>query len=85
MVATQVENFQPDVLYVQEYWTGRFDVLAIAEWIQGVRPNDALWLAGFSFGSYVAARAAPQLPVRQMISVAPPVSRWDFTSLASPN
>lgn len=60
------------------------DVLAIAEWIQSVRPNDALWLAGFSFGSYVAARAAPQLPVRQMISVAPPIGRWDFNVLASP-
>jgi uncharacterized protein len=60
------------------------DVLAIAEWIQGVRPNDALWLAGFSFGTYVAARAAPQLPVRQMISVAPPIGRWDFNALASP-
>ncbi|HEX3895773.1 MAG TPA: alpha/beta fold hydrolase [Rudaea sp.] len=60
------------------------DVLAIAEWVQRVRPDDALWLAGFSFGSYVAARAAPQLPVRQMISVAPPIGRWDFNSLASP-
>jgi uncharacterized protein len=60
------------------------DVLAIAEWAQRVRPDDALWLAGFSFGSYVAARAAPQLPVRQMLSVAPPIGRWDFNSLASP-
>ncbi|MEP6483637.1 MAG: alpha/beta fold hydrolase [Rudaea sp.] len=60
------------------------DVLAIAEWVQRVRPDDALWLAGFSFGSYVAARAAPQLPVRQMISVAPPVERWGFATLASP-
>jgi alpha/beta superfamily hydrolase len=60
------------------------DVLAIAEWAQRVRPDDALWLAGFSFGSYVTARAAPQLPVRQMISVAPPIGRWDFNSLASP-
>jgi alpha/beta superfamily hydrolase len=60
------------------------DVIAIAEWIQRVRPNDALWLAGFSFGAYVTARAAPQLPVRQMISVAPPIGRWDFNVLASP-
>lgn len=60
------------------------DLLAVAHWAQHVRPRDALWLAGFSFGSYVAARAAPQLPVRQMISIAPPVSRWDFTHLASP-
>jgi alpha/beta superfamily hydrolase len=60
------------------------DVIAIAEWAQRVRPNDALWLAGFSFGAYVTARAAPQLPVRQMISVAPPIGRWDFNVLASP-
>jgi len=60
------------------------DLLAIAQWTQRARPHDALWLAGFSFGSYVAARAAAQLPVRQMISVAPPVSRWGFSSLPSP-
>jgi uncharacterized protein len=60
------------------------DLLAVAAWVQRVRAQDALWLAGFSFGSYVAARAAAQLPVRQMISVAPPVGRWDFTTLVSP-
>ena len=60
------------------------DLIAIAEWTQRVRPNDALWLAGFSFGAYVTARAAPQVPVRQMISVAPPIGRWDFNALASP-
>ena len=60
------------------------DLLALAGWVQQTRPSDALWLAGFSFGSYVAARAAPQLPVRQMISVAPPVGRYDFATLASP-
>ena len=60
------------------------DLLAVARWAQHARPRDALWLAGFSFGSYVAARAAPQLPVRQMISIAPPVGRWDFSQLASP-
>jgi len=60
------------------------DLIAVAQWAQRMRPRDALWLAGFSFGSYVAARAAPQLPVRQMISIAPPVGRWDFTQLASP-
>ena len=60
------------------------DLIAVANWAQHARPHDALWLAGFSFGSYVAARAAPQLPVRQMISVAPPVGRWDFSHLASP-
>ena len=60
------------------------DLLAVARWVQTVRPGDALWLAGFSFGSYVAQRAAQALPLRQLISVAPPVGRWDFTALAAP-
>ena len=40
------------------------DFLAVARWVQAQRPDDALWLAGFSFGSWVALRAARQLPVR---------------------
>ena len=60
------------------------DLLAVAEWVQKVRPNDALWLAGFSFGSYVALLAARHLPVKQMISVAPPVGRWDFSAAIAP-
>jgi uncharacterized protein len=60
------------------------DLLTVAAWVQAVRPQDVLWLAGFSFGSYVAVRAAARLPVRQMISVAPPVGRWDFATLTAP-
>jgi alpha/beta superfamily hydrolase len=52
------------------------DVLAIARWVYDVRPKDNLWLAGFSFGGYVAARAASQLPAEQLISIAPQVSRF---------
>ena len=54
------------------------DVVAIAHWLRRVRPGDALWLGGFSFGSYVALRAAPRVEPAQMILVAPPVGRWDF-------
>jgi len=49
-----------------------------------VRARDALWLAGFSFGSYVALRAAQSLPLRQLVSVALPVGRWDFMALEAP-
>ncbi len=37
------------------------DLIAVADWVRRTRPGDALWLAGFSFGSYVALRAAAQL------------------------
>ena len=70
-----------------EYDEGRgetLDLLAVAEWVRAVRPGDALWLAGFSFGSYVALLAARHLPVKQMISVAPPVGRWDFSAAITP-
>ncbi|MGH8041772.1 MAG: alpha/beta hydrolase [Rudaea sp.] len=59
------------------------DLLAVAAWVQDVRPDDVLWLAGFSFGSYVATRAAAQLPLQQLILVAPPVSRWDFAAFVA--
>lgn len=70
-----------------EYDEGRgetLDLLAVAEWAQSARPHDALWLAGFSFGSYVALLAARHLPVKQMISIAPPVGRWDFSAAIAP-
>jgi alpha/beta superfamily hydrolase len=60
------------------------DLLAVARWAQAVRPDDALWLAGFSFGSWVALQAARQLPVKQMISIAPPVGFRDFTGVLPP-
>ncbi|MEO7064841.1 MAG: alpha/beta fold hydrolase [Dokdonella sp.] len=60
------------------------DVLAIAAWLRAVRPSDALWLGGFSFGSYVALRAAGSLQPAQLILVAPPVGRWDFEGIAAP-
>jgi alpha/beta superfamily hydrolase len=70
-----------------EYDDGRgetLDLLAVAEWAQRARPHDALWLGGFSFGSYVALLAARHLPLKQMISIAPPVGRWDFSAAIAP-
>jgi alpha/beta superfamily hydrolase len=60
------------------------DMLAVAQWAMQQRPQDALWLAGFSFGSWVALQVARQVPVRQMISIAPPVGRRDFTGVQPP-
>ena len=60
------------------------DLLAVAEWVQRVRPGDALWLAGFSFGSWVAAKAARHLPVKQLILVAPPVQKYPIAALPHP-
>jgi alpha/beta superfamily hydrolase len=60
------------------------DLFAVAEWVRRTRPDDALWLGGFSFGSYVALRAALNLQTGQLISIAPPVDRYPFASLHHP-
>jgi alpha/beta superfamily hydrolase len=60
------------------------DLWRVARWAWAARPDHALWLAGFSFGSWVALQAARQLPVAQMISIAPPVGRRDFTGVLPP-
>jgi alpha/beta superfamily hydrolase len=86
-LATVAFNFRGVGASAGSYDDGRGetdDLLTVAQWVQSVRAGDALWLAGFSFGSYVALRAAQSLPLRQLISVAPPVGRWDFAALAAP-
>lgn len=60
------------------------DLTAVAQWIRRVRPQDKLWLAGFSFGAYVALRSARSLAADALITVAPPVGRWDFAGVAMP-
>jgi hypothetical protein len=60
------------------------DLFAVTEWVRRARPHDALWLGGFSFGAYISVRAALNLSLGQLISIAPPVDRYDFASLARP-
>ncbi|HEX5353194.1 MAG TPA: alpha/beta fold hydrolase [Rhodanobacteraceae bacterium] len=60
------------------------DLVAVAQWVRQTRPGDALWLAGFSFGSYIALRCARSLGADALITVAPPVDRYEFAELAMP-
>lgn len=60
------------------------DLMAVAEWAHLANPDAQLWLAGFSFGSWVALLGARQLPVKQMISIAPPVGLRDFSGVLPP-
>jgi uncharacterized protein len=61
------------------------DLLAVVEWARRTCPDHDLWLGGFSFGAYVALKAAQDLPVRQLITIAPPVERYGFDQLQPPN
>jgi len=87
-IATVRFNFRGVGASAGEYDEGRGetdDVLALGQWVRRERPDDALWLAGFSFGSYVALRAAKRLGVSQLIQIAPPVGRWAFDNLDPPD
>jgi len=60
------------------------DLAAVAAWVRRVRPHDALWLAGFSFGSYVSIRNAVRLRADALVSIAPPAGRWPFEEIELP-
>lgn len=54
------------------------DALAVADHLRERFGDRPLWLAGFSFGSFVALRAAMRTPCAGLIMVAPPVQRFSF-------
>lgn len=61
------------------------DLLAALAWLKGTHGVENWDLAGFSFGSWVAAAAVARLPVEQrpqhLVLVAPPVYYDGFTDL----
>lgn len=59
------------------------DLLAIVAWAEREVPGAHFYIAGFSFGSFVATNGVKQLveqnqPVDGLIAIAPPVSRMNF-------
>ena len=62
----------------------RGDLLAVAAWVREQRPQDDLWLAGFSFGAYVSLRSTAEIQPDALISIAPPVGRWEFEKIVLP-
>ena len=57
------------------------DLLAVAKWLQNEMGHQEIWLAGFSFGAFIAASGAVQLPVRKLITIAPPVMHFPMREL----
>ena len=59
------------------------DLCAVVEQAQQRFPDLPLWLAGFSFGAWVAARGVTLagLRPRGLLLVAPPVNMYDFAGL----
>ena len=62
------------------------DLLSVIEWVRQVRPDDRIWLAGFSFGSFVAARTCGLAleqghPIDHLLLIAPAVVNYGFDQL----
>lgn len=57
------------------------DLQLLVSELQKWRPDAPLWLAGFSFGAYVVARAQAVLEPQKLLLVAPPVSMYAFSAL----
>ena len=54
------------------------DMLLLArQWLKE-KPSARVFFAGFSFGSYVAFRAACQCPHALLITIAPPIHHFDY-------
>jgi alpha/beta superfamily hydrolase len=61
------------------------DAAAVASYGALRWPGRHLVLAGFSFGAFVALRLALMRDTSRLITVAPPVGRFDFSALAAPS
>jgi len=60
------------------------DAAAVAAYGDSRWAGRRLMLGGFSFGAYVALRLALERDVSRLITVAPPVDKFDFAALARP-
>lgn len=61
------------------------DVIALARWARERWPDLPLWLSGFSFGAWVALRSQTTIQPSLLVTVAPPIGRWDFSKIDSPS
>ena len=57
------------------------DLAAVVKWLRTECAPTELWLAGFSFGSYIALRAHQELGANRLLLVAPAVDKLDFSGL----
>lgn len=83
-LATVRFNFRGVGLSQGEYDQGNGesdDLLTILNWLKESCPESDVWLAGFSFGAYIAARIAKSWPAKQLICVAPPIENFPFKEL----
>ncbi len=60
------------------------DAAVVADWARNKTGAGRLWSLGFSFGGFVAYRLATERDAAALVTVAPPVQRFDFKTLSVP-
>jgi alpha/beta superfamily hydrolase len=61
------------------------DLLILSNLMKECWPQQQLWLSGFSFGSWIAARCAVIAGADQLLSIAPPVDYFDLDKVGMPS
>ena len=62
------------------------DALSVLAWIQDRWPSSPSWLAGFTFGAWIALKASSRAPhLAQLVTVAPPVERITADDIEYPS
>lgn len=61
------------------------DLYTVLNWVKKVVPDLPIWLAGFSFGGYIAATVANQemTLIKELVTIAPAVNRSDFSKFTA--
>lgn len=59
------------------------DLMAVIAFARSVIDKPTIYLAGFSFGAYIAAMGASQIECKQLFSVAPAVTNQPYADLPS--
>lgn len=57
------------------------DIVFLINWFKQQYHFKKLWLAGFSFGSFVAFRAHEKILPERLMLIAPPVERWEYQQI----
>jgi alpha/beta superfamily hydrolase len=61
------------------------DLRAVMAWVNSVAPDAGLWLSGFSFGAGVSANVAARSEVERLVTISPPVPRFNLLDLPPVN
>jgi len=61
------------------------DLKAVVNWVRSQFPALDLCLAGFSFGAFISLKATAELLPSRLVTVAPPISIIDFSSVQEPD